>query len=195
MVALLSLFIACAPTPHSVKFEGDSKVTVHTVDAMPVAKATVLDEAGKALPEQPKLDWSVEPATVAKLDGMNVVPVANGEAKVTAKVGEVSGSYTFVVALPDKVEVAGWTAGSPWPVGAETQLTAAVKAGETVLEGQKVEWSTSDAAIATVADGKVMGVAAGKATITAKLNETVAGTLEVEIGGAAVAADATTAPQ
>lgn len=193
MIALVaSLLIGCAPQPAKITFDGEQAVTVHSLDAVAVNKANVLDKEGKKLEPQPTLTWTVTPATVAKLDKDKVTPVANGEAMVEAKVGEVKGSYKFIVALPDKVEVAGYTAGTPWPVGQTAALTAAVKAGDAVVEGQKVEWSSADANVASVdATGNVTGVAVGKTSITAKSGELTA-SVEVEIT-AAVAADAAAA--
>jgi hypothetical protein len=196
MVALLSLFIACAPQPASISFEAETQ-TVNTLDAVAALKATVKDAEGNALAEQPALTWTVDPATVAALEGTNVKPAGAGEATVTAAVGEVKGSYKFIVALADKVEIAGYTAGTPWAVGATQTLTATVKAGETALTGQTVTWSSSDENVAAVdASGVVTGKADGKATITAKLNDTVSSTVEVAVGTAvvAVAADAAAAP-
>ena len=192
MITLVAtLLMGCSPTPAKITFDGEQTVTVHNLDAVAVNKANVLDAEGKKIEPQPTITWSVNPATVAKLDKDKVVPVATGEAMVEAKVGEVKGSYKFVVALPDKVEVAGYSAGTPWPVGQAAALTATVKAGDKAVEGQKVEWTSSDAAIATVdANGSVTGVAVGKTTITAKSGE-LTGSVEVEITAAdAVAADA-----
>ena len=187
MVAFLSLLSACAPEPASIKFDGEPKVTVHAMDAKAVNKATVLDKDGKALDPQPQLTWSVNPATVAKLDGNKVNPVGNGEATVQATVGEVKNAYKFVVALPDKIEIAGYTAGSPWPVGGTTQLTATVKAGDAAVEGQATAWKSSDDTKATVdANGMVTGVADGTATVTAT-SGALSATVDVAIGGAVVA--------
>lgn len=195
MFALLAL-VACSPEPASIKFDGEPTVTVHTMDAVAVNKATVMDKDGKALEPQPQIAWSVTPDTVAKLDGAKVTPVAAGEATVEAKVGEIKASYKFVVAPPDKVEIAGYDAAKAWPVGGATQLTAAVKAGEATVEGQTVSWSSSDVNIADVdANGNVTGKAEGKATITAT-SGTLTATVEVTIGGAVAAADgAAPAPQ
>lgn len=194
MVALLALFVGCAPTPASIKFDGDAKVTVNTLDKVDALKATVLDAEGKAIEPQPALTWTVSPDTVAKLEGTQVAPVANGEATVTAAVGEVKANYTFVVALPDKVEIAGYTAGTPWPVGQSAQLKAMVKAGEAEVAGQTVTWTSSSDAVATVAaDGTVTGVAAGTATITAT-SGALSATVDVTIGGEAVAAADGAAP-
>lgn len=195
MFALLAL-IACSPEPASIKFDGEPTVTVHTMDAVAVNKATVMDKDGKALEPQPQIAWSVTPDTVAKLDGAKVTPVAAGEASVEAKVGEIKASYKFVVAPPDKVEIAGYDAAKAWPVGAAAPLTAAVKAGDAVVEGQTVAWSSSDVNIADVdATGNVTGKAEGKATITAT-SGTLTATVEVTIGGAVATADgAAPAPQ
>ncbi len=188
-----ALLIGCSPEPASIKFAGEPTQTVHTMDAVPVNKATVLDKDGKALDPQPALEWKATPDAVAGVDkakGM-VTPKANGEATIEAMVGTVKGNYKFVVALPDKVEIAGYTAGSAWPVGQAAQLTAAVKAGDAAVEGQTVTWETSNAAVATVdANGNVMGVAEGTATIKAA-SGALSATVDVTIGGApAVAADA-----
>ena len=191
MLSIITLVLtACAPAPHSIKFDGEQTVTVHTLDAVAQAKATVLDKEGKAINPQPKLACSVNPASVAKLDGEKVAPVANGEASVECKVGEVKGAYKFVVALPDKVEIAGYDATAAWPGGGSTQLTAAVKAGDAAVEGQTVAWSSSDANIAEVdANGNVLGKAEGKATVTAT-SGTLTASVEVTIGGAVATTDA-----
>ena len=67
IVLLASLLTGCSPDPASIKIDGDATVNVHTLDALDVAKATVLDKDGKALDPQPKIDWTVTPAEVAKL--------------------------------------------------------------------------------------------------------------------------------
>ncbi len=202
MVALLALALTgCSPTPASIKFDGEPTATVHTLDAVPVKKATVLDADGKALEPQPttELSWSVTPATVATLDKANVKPVGNGDATVEAKVGDVKASYKFVVALPDKVEIAGYTAGTPVAVGATQALTANVMAGADKVEGMTVTWESTNTAVATVdASGTVTGVGPGASTVKATAGE-LSATVDVTIGDAAaapaVAGDATAAPK
>lgn len=190
MVAFLSaLLVGCAPTPASIKIEG-ADVTVNKVDAVAIPKATVLDAEKKAIEPQPTLTWKVEPATVAKLDGTKVVPVANGTAKVTATLDKLTASYNFTVALPDAIEVAGYTAGTPIPAGGSVKLTAKVKSGDKEVPGMTVTWASDNEAVAKVdKDGNVTTVAEGTANIKAtldKLNSTVA----VTVGAAAAAADA-----
>jgi hypothetical protein len=194
---VVALLIGCSPEPASIKFAGEPTQTVHTMAAVPVNKATVLDKTGKAIEPQPKLDWKANPDTVASIDAAKgmVTPKANGEATIEASVGTVKGNYKFVVAMPDKVEIAGYTAGSAWPVGQAAQLTANVKAGDAMVDGQTVTWESSNPAVATVdAQGNVMGVSEGTATIKATAG-TLTSSTDVTIGGApAMAADAGAAP-
>ena len=190
IVLLASLLTGCSPEPASIKIDGDATVNVHDLTALDVAKATVLDKDGKALDPQPKLDWTVTPAEVAKLDGTKVTLLAAGDATVEAKVGEIKGSYKIHVGLPDKLEIAGYDAATPVAVGGTATLTGTVMAGADKVEGQTVTWTTSDAAIADVdAAGVVSGKAEGKATITGTAG-TLTAVVEVSVGGAVAATDA-----
>lgn len=198
VIALYALsLVGCgAPAPADITFEGKQDA-VHTMDATPVLKATAVDAEGKPLDPQPQIAWSVEPAdTVVKLDGSNIVPVANGTAKVHAKVGDLDKSYDYVVAMPDKVEISGNTPGTAIPAGTTLPLTAMVKAGDTAIADMKAKWSSDNEAVAKVDEnGTVTAVAEGKANIKAEAGTNSAVT-EVTVGPAApAAADATTAPK
>ncbi|WP_018480137.1 Ig-like domain-containing protein [Pontibacter roseus] len=75
-----------------------------------------------------------------------------------------------LVANPDKVALIEITAPSlVLNVGDSVQLNAVAKnASGDVVQGKTVEWATSDAAVATVNDGKVRGVGPGSASISAR---------------------------
>ena len=164
---IIGLLAGCGETPAKINFAGEPVTTVHTTDAVPVNAATVMTAEGTALSTQPALVWSVTPDTVAKLDGDKVVPVADGDAKVKACAGEICAEYDFKVAMPNDIAVTG-ADGVEWKAGATAQLTAKVLAGETEIPGQKVTWTSDNAAVATVDEsGKVTVVAPGAATITA----------------------------
>lgn len=171
MITLITLLVACGgPTPAAVTFTGEQTVMAHTNAPIAVNKATVIDADKKPLAEQPKdLTWTVTPDSVAKLDGTNIIPVGNGEAKVKACAGEKAcGEYTVKVAMPDDIEVTG-VDGVEWKIGATAQLAAKVMAGEVEVTGQKVTWSSDAPAVMTVDEtGKVTAVTAGAATITAQ---------------------------
>jgi hypothetical protein len=194
MLTLIGLLVACGPTAAKITLEGEPTVTVHTTDAVAAHKATVVDEAGAALPTQPALVWTVTPDTVAKLDGDKVVPVADGEATVKACAEAICAEYKFVVAMPNDIAVTG-TDGVQWAVGATAQLAAKVLAGEAEVAGQTVTWTSSDANIADVdATGKVTAKAMGAVTITAA-SGALTEALSLTIGEALPAtADAAAAP-
>ncbi len=194
MIALLSLLVGCAPVPASITFDGGPNVTVHKMDTVDVLKASVLDAEKHAIEPQPVAVWTVGPDTVATLVGNKLTPVADGIATITATVGTVKGSYTFTVALPNKIEIAGYDAAAPVGIGATATLTGTVMAGADKIEGETVAWTSSKPEFATVdAAGLVTGVADGVTTITASSGN-LAQTLDIAVGTAAIAAVAPDAP-
>ncbi len=178
----ISLLVGCA-TPTSIKIDGEQTVTVHNLDKVSLPKASVLDQNGKPMEGQ-AVTWEVAPAEVAALAGDSVEPKADGEAKVTAKSGNLSQSMTLVVSLPDTLEIGGAAEGEVIGVGATKNLTGTVKADGAALEGQTVEFASSDAAILKIENGVATGVAAGAAKITAKSGSLTA-ELNVTVGDAA----------
>jgi hypothetical protein len=130
-------------------------------------------------------NWSTSDKAIATVSSSGLVTaVAEGSATITARARSVTASASIDVLpiaakigpgegeqpAPAKVEV------TPTPtsleVGKSAQLTATVKdAAGTTLTGQSVTWSSSNTKTATIdAQGKVTGVAAGTATITADVN-------------------------
>lgn len=182
----LALLVGCA-SPTSIKIDGEQTVTVHNLDKVALPKATVLDQNGKPMEGQ-TLSWDVAPPEVAALseDKASVEPKADGEAKVTAKSGNLSQSMTLVVSLPDTLEIGGAAEGEVIGIGATKTLTGTVKADGTALEGQTVEFASSDAAILKIENGVATGVAAGAAKITAT-SGTLTAELSVTVGDAAAA--------
>lgn len=177
MNLVLAFLVACGgPTAASIKFDGE-QAPVHTVDAVAVKAPQVLDAEGKALAEQPAVVWTVTPDSVAKLDGNNIVPVANGEAVITAAVGEIKAEYKLLVQLPDNVAIAGYDPAAPFAVGETRQMTAAVRSGETAIDGLKATWSVTAPAVATIDEnGLLTAVAAGMTDVKA----TYAGAAPIE---------------
>ena len=179
-----AFLVACGQTPASIQFDPAGDVAVHDTNHLAVKTVKVLDASGAAIDPAPAVTWTVTPDSVAKLEGSDVVPVANGKATIEAAIGEVKASYAVDIALPDKVAVAGAPTAN-LPAGQTAQLTATVMAGETAIEGQTITWSSDNVAIATVDDkGLVTAVADGTANIKAEcgaLNATQA----ITVGAAA----------
>jgi len=193
LASLILALVACSPTPDAIKFEGDTNVKVASTDAVPVLKVSVMDKEKKAITPAPELTWTVTPADCAKLAGTNVQPVKDAgscTAKVEAMVKgtQVKGSYNFTVAIPNMIEVAGYTPGTKIEMGKDAAMTATVKADAEVVADAKVTWTTSADTVAKVDEtGKVTGVAEGKATITATSGKATA-SVEVEVGPAGAVA-------
>lgn len=183
-LAFVSFLMGCA-TPTSIKIDGDQTVTVHNLDKVPLPKATVLDQDGKAMEGQ-TLTWEVAPAEVAALSSDNaaVEPKADGEAKVTAKSGNLSSSMTLVVSLPDTLEIGGVAEGDTIAVGDSKTLTGTVKADGAAVDGQTIDWSSSDPNILKVENGAATGVAAGTAKVMAK-SGSLSAEVSVTVGAAA----------
>ena len=115
--------------------------------------------------------WSTSNATVATVADGKIVAVAPGSAIITATSGEKSASCAVVVEkkfIPVTTVTLDKTT-LELVEGDEATLSATVKPDDAT--DKTVTWSTSNAAVATVADGKVVAVAPGSATITAKAGE------------------------
>ena len=144
------------------------------VGATSALQATVKDQNGNAMTGQ-TVTWSTNDAAVATVNSTGVVTgVAAGSATITATssgggrhFGDHRDSRTASSSRGDAVTVAPTSASVV--VGATTTLQATVKdQNGSVMTGQTVTWTTSNAAAATVnSSGVVTGVAAGSATITA----------------------------
>ena len=106
------------------------------------------------------VEWTSSDNNVATVAGGNVTAVAAGTVTITATAGGVSDTCTVTVTAPvQQVTVTVSPATAEIEVGKTTTLTA----------NTEVTWISSDNTVATVdATGKVTGVKAGSATITAK---------------------------
>ena len=115
--------------------------------------------------------WESDKADVATVDANGLVTSKGvGSAKITAsKDGYRAGSINIKVDLPS-IKI---TAAETSVVKGQTITIAA--------DQQGVTWTSSDANIATVADGVVTGVNYGKATITAAKDGYNAGSVEITV--------------
>ena len=118
--------------------------------------------------------WSSSNAAVATVKDGKVTAVKAGTATITAKAGEKT-AICAVTVKKATVAVTSITLDKTkleLTEGGEYTLTATVKPDDAT--DKTVTWSSSNAAVATVKDGKVTAVTAGTATITAKAGEKMA---------------------
>ncbi|MDD5305903.1 MAG: Ig-like domain-containing protein, partial [Deltaproteobacteria bacterium] len=137
--------------------------------------AQILDEAGA--PIDGKVEWKVENEAVAKVDADGkVAAVAAGKTNVTATAKALTANATVAVESSGPAQFKAAKEAIELKVGKAEKIavTAADAAGKPV-EGVKIEWTTSDAKIATVSpEGECKAVAKGEAVVTAKAGDKTA---------------------
>ena len=143
-----------------------------TVISLAVGETTQLTATVKPDDATDKnVTWTSSDEKVAKVANGKVTAVKSGNATITAKCGEKTAECTVTVTVPvgfitlDKAAIS-------LAVGETAQLTATVKPDDAT--DKNVTWTSSDESVAKVANGKVMAVKSGKATITAKCDDKTA---------------------
>lgn len=136
-----------------------------------------------------KVNWSSSNEEVAVVSDGVVTAKKDGQAVIMAKVSGTSLTASCeltVETLPKQIYLNKTS--EAVAIGQELMLKASIlpeNAGN-----QKVTWSTSDAGVATVQDGKVTAVAVGKTTITARTEAgNQAASCEVTVGNVRNAAN------
>ena len=133
------------------------------------------------------VSFSSDNGGVAEVDGNGHVSFKGaGNATITVKTSD--GGYTASVSVSvsdaeKKVESVSISGDSTVTVGSSISLSASISPSDAAYNG--ISWSSSDTGIATVDNGKVTGVAAGRATITAEAGG-VKATKEIEVKAAEV---------
>ena len=181
LIALVPVFAVCSsdgskiietpPTAVATSVTVSPATMSLLVDGTQTLAATVKDQSGNVMSDQP-IEWSTNSPGVAIVSSGGVVTgVGAGNATITATSSGKAGTASVgVSALPAVVTTVAVTPATASVVaGANVALSATVKDAQgTVIAGQTVTWATSSASVATVnSNGLVTGVTAGTATITA----------------------------
>ena len=114
------------------------------------------------------VSWSTSSPKVATVSNGKVTGVSAGKATITATTVDGGFKATCVVTVQGPVVVKGVTldkTSAAIDVGGSVTLKATVSPSDAT--NKTVSWSTSSPKVATVSNGKVTGLSAGKATITA----------------------------
>lgn len=95
-LSALAVMWSAQPAPAAIVLGGGVDA-VFSVAPVPLRAATVTDRDGASLDPQPVVSWTIEPSSVARLEGERLIPLANGTATVTAVSSGVRASYSLVV--------------------------------------------------------------------------------------------------
>ncbi len=154
----------------AISLDGTDEVTVHRLGQ--VSGPVVLLDDGTVVED---ISWTVESADVATIEANVVQAVGPGE---TAVVGEWEGQQVaWTLRVVPSVTLSFDRAPAMIPVGGSAALSVAFDGPEV-----PVDWSSSDAALASVSDdGVVMGHSDGMVYITATAGAASA-MLELQVG-------------
>jgi len=128
-----------------------------------------------------KVEWTSSDANVVKVDGNgNIEAVGGGKAAVTASVEGKSASVEITVNVP--LNAISLNKNSlELPKGTAETLTVAYDPAD-ATEDKAVTWTSSDKSVAAVdKDGKVTGIKAGTATVTAETAKGLKAACEVKV--------------
>ncbi len=157
--------------PTTIEISGEEN-TVKVGEEITLS-AEVSNENGDEITTDKTVTWSADASGNVTVDEDGVVTgVASGSATVTASVegenGDITDTYEITVTNPVTSISIDATAGIL--EGATKTLT--VKSVPETPDAYELVWTSSDDAVATVADGVVTGVKAGTADITATVKDT-----------------------
>lgn len=153
-----------------------------TVGQSATLHAIAMDSRGNVLAGRPAT-WTSGAPTVATVSSSGVVTaVGGGSAVIFATIEGKTGTATVNVRRMTVTSVTVAPPSSNIPLNASVQLTATVRAGATILTDRIVGWTSSSDAVAIVSSaGRVTGLKAGTAIITAT-SEGISGTAFVVVG-------------
>ncbi len=181
---LIALAVAaCGPSVKSVSVE-PAKVTLDAKGATTQLRAVARDDKGQPIDAtKVKVAWSsAAPQTAAVDESGLLLAQRSGETAVTASVGEVKGTASVVVSIPASVSVTAVSKEARPGEVVPLSVVVVDDTGKPVTVPRTITWSTSDAAVARVSDGKVEAVGPGSATLTAATGQLKGGvTLTVRV--------------
>jgi uncharacterized protein YjdB len=167
---LLSVLVlgACRAAPDSLTLTMPENRPLHAHGETMVVQAVALDAKGQPV-EDAKLRWVSSAPDVATVDNGVVVARKSGKATISAAAGKARASVDVQVSIPSLVDIR--VDGADFLLaGNSIAISAVVKneLGKPLVDVPPV-WSSSDESIAKVENGRLVGVAPGRAIITARV--------------------------
>jgi uncharacterized protein YjdB len=169
IAVLIALAVAaCGPSVKSVSVE-PARATLDAKGATAPLRAVARDDKGQPIDASKlKVAWSSSAPQTATVDEAGTVTAQrSGEATVTAAIGEVKGAAQVVVSIPVSVSVSAVSRDLRPGETVVLSVVVADDSGKPTTVPRTITWSTSDAGVVRVVDGKLEAVGPGSATVTA----------------------------
>jgi uncharacterized protein YjdB len=167
LVLSVVLLGACRSAPATLSLEMPENAPLHASGETLVLRAVALDASGNPV-EKPKLRWVSSAPDVATVEDGVVVAKRSGKATIIAAASsKVRATVDVQVSIPSLVDIR--VDGADFLLAGNSIAISAVVKNELgkPLVDVPPQWSTSDASVARVENGRLVGVAPGRATITA----------------------------
>ena len=167
-VLVVLALAACGPSVKTLTVE-PANATLDAKGATVRLAAVARDDKGQAIEAAKlKMVWASSAPQVAAVDEIGgVTAQRSGEAAISVAVGEVKGTAAVVVSIPVSVSVSAVSRDLRPGESVVLSVVVVDDAGKPVAVPRAITWTTSDAAIAKVAEGNVLAVGPGTATVTA----------------------------
>jgi uncharacterized protein YjdB len=170
---------ACRSAPESLTLTMPETRPLHAHGEQVVVKAVALDAKGQPV-EDPKLRWVSSAPDVATVENGVVVARRSGKATIAAAAGKARATVEVQVSIPSLVDIR--VDGADFLLaGNSIPISAVVKneLGKPLVDVPPV-WSSSDETVAKVENGRLVGVAPGRTTVTATVPP-LSRTLQVQV--------------
>jgi len=150
------------------KLMADTYAITLEVNESKQVKLTSTDILGNKLDVTDAAEWSSSSQTIVEVNGGLINALAAGKTSVTAKYGGKTVTIAVDVGAIRKLEASTEMLTMQSGMDHSIQLTAFLPDGRTKDVTSQAEWSTGNPKIASVSQGKITAIAAGKARVTAK---------------------------
>jgi uncharacterized protein YjdB len=156
---------ACRSAPDSLTLSLTENRPLHAPGESVVVQAVALDAKGQPV-EDPKLRWMSSAPEVATVEDGVVVARRSGKTTIAAAAGKARASVEVQVSIPSLVDIR--VDGADFLLAGNSIAISTVVRNELgkALVDVPPRWASSDESVARVENGRLVGVAPGRATVT-----------------------------
>lgn len=168
LILCLLLLGACRSAPATLLLEAPENRSLHAAGDSLQLQVVALDAKGRQV-EEPRLHWVSSAPEVATVAEGKVVARRSGRSTIAVVAGKARASVDVHVSIPSVMDIRA--SGADFLLaGSSSSISAVVKndLGKRLVDVPPT-WASSDESVARVENGRLVGVAPGKAIITASV--------------------------